>query len=234
MIILDYIIIGLILIYFLNGLYRGFLPSLLNMGGFFLSWIISFLTYPLLSRSLVNSDFFSSFRFYIEGAERINNYEIVNLNVSQISETQLTSIMQNAKMPIPYDSAIVQNIKTQAFADQGLTTLGEYFDATIYNVIINIIALLIIFICLRVLFTLLTNAVSYSMNLPQLRHFDYLLGGGVSLIRGFFSMHLVFMIIPIALILIPVSAVTDMLNSSVMSSVFYSGSIALRFISGSI
>jgi len=232
--ILDIVIIGLILLYVLNGIYRGFIPSLFNLAGFFFSWIISFLTYPLLSRSLVTSEFFSSLKFYIEGAERIGNYELVRVPVATITESQLENIMAAAKMPTPYDTAIVNNIRSQAFESQGLTTLGEYFDTTIYNVMINILALLIIFLVLRVIFTLLGNALSYSTNPPQLRHFDALLGGGVSLIRGFFSMHLLFTIIPIMLILLPITQVTELLNNSFTSALFYSGSVVLRFISGSI
>ncbi len=232
--ILDIVVIGLILLYALNGLYRGFIPSLLNLAGFFFSWIFSFLTYPLLSKALVGSDFFSSLKFYIEGAERIGNYELVRVPIATISDSQLQTIMANAKMPTPYDTAIVANIKAKAFASQGLTTLGQYFDATIYNVMINILSLLIIFIVLRLVFTLLTNALSYASNTPQLRHFDSLLGGGVGLIRGFFSMHLVFALIPIALILLPITPITDLLNSSFTSALFYSGSIILRFISGTI
>ncbi|MBQ9942363.1 MAG: CvpA family protein [Christensenellaceae bacterium] len=230
--ILDITILVLIGLYVLSGLYRGFIPSLLNLGGFFISWVLSFLCYPLLSRSLINSEFFSSLRFYIEGAERIGNVELIRVPIATISDAQLGEIMQTAKMPTPFDTAIVENIQNQAFADQGLTTLGEYFDMTIYSVMINIISLLIIFIGLRVLLTLVTNAFSYSAKLPMLRHYDMAAGGGVALIRGFFSMHLVFAIVPIALIMLPITPVTNLLNSSFTSVLFYSGSLVLKFISG--
>lgn len=83
------------------------------------------------------------------------------------------------------------------FQKDGLTTVGEYFDMTIYCVILNILAFLLIFFLLRVLFTLLTNAYSYSAALPMLQRFDSVAGGGIALIRGFFSMHVVFMLIPV-------------------------------------
>ena len=62
--IIDIVILGFILLYALNGMYKGFLPSLLNLGGFFLSWIGAFLFYPLLSGAFIKSDFFQSFRFF--------------------------------------------------------------------------------------------------------------------------------------------------------------------------
>ena len=231
---LDITVLCLILLYALNGMYRGFIPSILNLGGFFLSWVLSFLFYPLLAKGLIASDFFSSIQFYIEGAERIGNVELIRVPIATISGEELSSIMSTAKMPAPFNSAITKNIETQAFASKGLTTLGEYFDMTIYCVMINIIALVILFVGLRILFTVAANAVSYASKFPQLRHYERVSGGVVSLIRGFFSMHMLFALIPIALIMLPIAPVTDLLNSSVASNLFYSGSLILRFISGSI
>ena len=97
----------------------------------------------------------------------------------------------------------------------------------------NIVAFILVFLLLKCLFTLLTNAYSSSVDLPQLKRFEYTCGGGVTLLRGFFTMHIVFMLVPVAIALMP-SQIADMLNSSVASSIFYSGSILLPFIPGSI
>lgn len=99
--IIDIVILGFILLYALNGMYKGFLPSLLNLGGFFLSWIGAFLFYPLLSGAFIKSDFFQSFRFYIEGAEKVNNYEIVNTPVASLSSGDIASIMEMPSFPPP-------------------------------------------------------------------------------------------------------------------------------------
>ncbi len=232
---LDVIIIAFIALYALNGLYRGFIPSLLNLGGFFISWISAFLFYPLLSSKLISSEFFSSLRFYMEGAEKIGDVELAKMNISAISESQLQRIVEQAKLPTPFGSAIIDNVSKEAFADQGITTLGEYFDTTIYYVIMNIIAILIIFIIARVILTLLTNAFSYSYNTPQLVRMDHPAGAAVGMLRGFFSMYMLFALIPIMLILfMNVSFVTDIINGSACCSVFYSNSIMLRFVSGAL
>ncbi|MGI6665188.1 MAG: CvpA family protein [Christensenellaceae bacterium] len=227
--IIDLVVIAMIALYFISGCYRGFLSSLLNLGGVFFAWIISFFTYPILSDVLVNSKFFQSIRFYLEGGEKIK-VEYSRQLVSSLTDNGLTEIMDSAKLSSPYSKAITQNISKQVFADQGLTTVGEYFDLTIYNVIMNIIAFVILFVCLRVLFTLFTNAFSYSMELPQLQRFDAPLGGIVSLFRGFFSMHVLFMFVPIGLMIFP--EISELLNNSFTTSLFYSGSVILPFISG--
>ena len=231
--VIDWVVIVIIVLYGLNGLYRGFMPSVLNLGGFFISWVTAFLTYPLLAKPLSQTDLFSQLKFYIEGSERINNYELVNLDVSKITPTQLTDIMGNAKVPFPFDKAIETNVKTLAFQDQGVTTLGDYFNNTIYYVIVNIIALIIIFVVIRILLTLLTNAFIYSTVTPQLRHFDYLFGAGLGLLRGYFSMHIIFLGVPILLVLFStISLITDTIGDAGATNLFYSGSLILRFVVG--
>ena len=78
---------------------------------------------------------------------------------------------------------------------------------------------------------LLTNATSYAVDFPQLKLFDYTAGGIVSLLRGFFAMHVVFMIVPFILLFMPTFLV-DLVNSATATSIFYSGNILLPLIRG--
>lgn len=230
--IFDLAIIGILGLFFISGFYRGFIPSLLNLLGFFASWILSFLTYPILSKKLLSIETLSSLRFYIEGREKVNNPEAARMLVSSLSGPDITNIMENANIPSVFVDPIQKNIMKQAFANDGLTTVGEYFNESIFALLINIVAFIGVFIIFKCLFTLLTNAYSYSMSLPQLRHGDHLAGGIVSLVRGFLFMHIIFMIIPITLTIVP-SSIAELL-STVTSSIFYSGSILLPLIPAAI
>lgn len=230
--IIDIIVLGLLVLFILNGIYRGFLPSILNLGGLFFSWIISFFAYPLVSQKFCNMELFSSLRFYIEGAEKVGDFEIARQAVTSFSKSQLEEIVSKANLAIPYNNSVLANLKNLAFQGEGLTTVGEYFDATIYYTIINILAFAVLFICIYIVLMLITNAAGYSLELPELRHFDRPMGGAMALARGFLLMYVFFMFIPIALILMPISFVTDIVNNSIMCTIFYDGSILLRFISG--
>lgn len=229
---IDIIVLGLLALFVLNGINRGFLPSIMNLAGLFISWIVSFLAYPALSRKFCGSELFSSLRFYIEGAEKVGDFEIAKQAVTNFSPAQLEEIVSNANLAAPYHRSVLENLKGLVFQGEGLTTVGEYFDATIYYTIINILAFVVLFLCIYVVLMLVTNAAGYSLDLPELRHFDRPLGGAVAFVRGFLLMYVFFMLIPIALILMPISLVTDIVNNSFMCSLFYNGSIVLRFISG--
>ncbi len=231
--IIDIIILCLIAVFVLNGVYRGFLSSILNLAGIFVSWVIAFVSYPLLAKSLSETGIFSESRFYIEGAERIN-VEIAKSPITSIPTSELQTIVADAKMPPPFGDAIIDNINNSAFSDMGLTTVGDYFDETIFNVIINTLSIVILFFGMLIIITLIINALSFSINLPMLRSFDTLAGGSVALVRGFFFMYMLFAIVPAFMVLIgdQITFITDMLNDSATSTVFYNNSIVLPYVSG--
>ena len=228
--IIDIIVLGLLALFLMNGIYRGFLPSVMNLAGTFISWIIAFLGYPLVSRKFIGMKLFDSMHFYIEGAEKVGNVELARQPITAFTEVELENLVGNAKLASPYNVSVLENLKNHAFEAEGLTTVGEYFDATIYYTIVNILAFAVLFICVYVILMVITNAAGFSFDLPELRHFDRPLGGAIAVVRGFFFMYVLFLIIPIALILLP-ELITKFINSSFMSSIFYDGSIILRFIS---
>ena len=230
--ILDIVVLILLVFYALNGAYRGVSGSLLNLGGYRASWLLSFLTYPLLSGVLSGDAMLGSLKFYIEGAEKVGDVELARTAISQLSDAQIQSTVSSAALPPPFDTAILSNINGKVFASQGVESLGDYFNLTIFNVTINIISVLIIFVVLRIIFTLLTNAFSYAAKLPTLRRRDTLTGGLIGFVRGFLAMYMVFMVVPVMLIMINISEITAMMNSSVTCGIFYSGSVVLGLISG--
>ena len=230
--IIDFVILGLVLMYVLNGVYRGFLPSIANLAGFFLSWISSLIFFKPLSRTLSSSQMFSSLRFYIDGKKAVGDVELAKRTLSSFSESELSTTIEKAASTLapPYRTAVINNVTNHAFESEGLTTIGEYFDATIYHVILNIIAFLIIFVIVRIVLTLIINSFTYAADLPELKHFDRTLGGAVSLSRAFLSMYVIFAVVPIMLMLMPVDFVIELANSSFFTGIFYNGSILLRFL----
>ena len=233
---IDYIVIGLVLVYILSGIYRGFLTSLMNMGAVFLSWIISFLAYPLVSAQFVRNGMFDFVRYFIGGSDWIvGGFDARNIAVSSITSEQLDSILQGANLPFPFADAVRANVETQAFASAtDITTIGDYFEATFASVIVNIAAFAMLYIILRVIITVIANGISYSFELPQLKHFDAILGGGIGLLRGVFAMYILFLVVPAVLIALQVPLIENFVYGSAFSSIFYSNNIILHFISGSV
>ena len=105
--IIDIVILGILALFLLNGIYRGFLPSIMNLAGLFISWIVSFLAYPAVSRKFCGSELFSSLRFYIEGAEKVGDFEIAKQAVTNFSPMELEEIVQTALSEAQIESLII-------------------------------------------------------------------------------------------------------------------------------
>ncbi len=187
----------------------------------------------MLAKELAVNEIFSQTAFYIEGAERID-VEIAKTPVSQFSPEQVEQIVTEARFPPPYDSAIIDNIADGALGNT--LTMGEYMNQTIFNVIINTLSLAIIFFAVLIVTTLIIGAVNFSIKLPVLRSFDSIAGGSIAMVRGFFFMYMLFTAIPVFMILMgeQISFITDVLNESTASGMFYNNSIVLPFVSGNL
>ena len=75
--IVDYVIIGVVAISVLFGLYRGFVASVLNMGGGLISFLGSFALYPKLAAMIQNNqELQRTLLHYTDASSRIGDLEL--------------------------------------------------------------------------------------------------------------------------------------------------------------
>ena len=230
--IIDIIILLIIGCFLVFSAQKGFLSSTLKLVSFFVSWLFSLLFYPLVSKGIAASPFYNTLSFYTEGVEKLADFEQSKLLVADLPQSTLHDIMSSANVSEPFNSLISKNIENQALANQGLTTVGEYFNYTMVNVIVNIISFIILFLIFIVLFNLIINALDHSLKFPVLKHYDNLIGGAVGIFRGIFFTFIPFALVPIILSLFPVAFLTDLLNSSAFGGLFYNSNFIVGCISG--
>jgi len=80
------------------------------------------------------------------------------------------------------------------------------------------------------LFTIINSVISGVFRFPILRQFDSLLGGAFGLIRGVIIIEAAFMIVPIVLAVINISFVKEMIDTSLLGSLFYDHNLLLGVI----
>jgi len=231
----NFLDLGILLIFaffLLAGWYRGFFCTLLSIGAYTLSCGIALILMPVASNLVKNNaKLYTMALYYAEGGELVRDVELSKTAISSLSSEQLSGIMESANLPLPMGSRISENIAREAFAKDGLTTLGEYFNQTIVNVFINILCVLLVFIVLRLLFAFVINLIDYARNgYPILSGADGILGASFGLIRGFLAMYILFLLAPVALIVLP--KVKDYLDASYFGAFFYNSNFLLRLISG--
>ncbi len=198
--VLVLVVLGLCI---LAGYYRGVIYSALSIGITVVSFFLALLMVPVLAGGVKsNESLYGSMLYYFEGYEYINEtaVELVHDPASDVSDEELAVIVENADMPLPLGRAVTRNIQNLAYAKDDIVTLGDYFNQTIVDVVINILSLLALFVLFRVLFGFILRTVDYaSRGLPVLRRFDPLFSCGIGFLHGVLLLYILFLVAPILL-----------------------------------
>lgn len=100
--VVDYVIIGVIGLSILFGIYRGFVASVLNMGGCLISFGLSFWLYPKVAGLIQNNqELTRTLMHYTDASSRIGDLELAISNVSQLTQTKITEILSKVNLPAP-------------------------------------------------------------------------------------------------------------------------------------
>lgn len=232
---IDIAVIGVLALFILHGIYKGFLPTLLSIGAYILAWLAAIVLLPVGSNSIRGSEkLFNTMLYYTEGSEYVNDVELARKSIDEISTDTLNAVFAKAVLPYPMAKNIADNIARESFAENGITTLGDYFNQTIVIVFINILVFIAMFAIIRIILAFIINGVDYAWTLPKLRVADRAIAGGIGLIRGILAVFLLFMLLPIVLIVLQgkFAFLTDMVNDSMMAKFFYRTNFLLSMMPG--
>lgn len=223
----------LICVTILEGIYRGFLHSVINLGIFFLSLFTSFLLYPVVSTAVkANDRIFNFLLYYTEGAEKIAEFKDSSLLIDSISPEQLQNIITASSLNEPFSTLIEQNISTSAFSAEGLMMIGEYYNMTIVCAVLNILSFLVLFVIAYIVFTFVLGIVNYTVKFPELKQYDRSSGALFGFLRGVLICFLIVTIVPVIFLLVPVGQISDYFNTSSLGMFFYQNNFFLHLISG--
>ena len=228
----DLVILLILAIALLAGYYRGVIYSAINLGVSILSFVMALLLCTTLSGVVQKrQSLYEMMLYYFEGYEYINetSVELVHVSVSQIGEKELAVVVKNADMPSPFDSAITGNVKKQVYEDRGIYSLGDYFNQTIVDTVLNILSLLLLFLIFRLLLGFLLRLIDFgAAGLPRLKQFDVPLACGIGLLHGVFLVSVLFMLVPLMLVVVP--RLSKFIDGSLLGGFFYRGNVLLRMV----
>ena len=162
--ILILVVLGLCI---LAGYYRGVIYSAVSIGLTLLSFFLALLLIPVVASPVRESKrLYGSLLYYFEGYEFVSktSVELIHDPVSSIDGDTLSTIIENADLPLPLDGAVGKNIRREAYREKGITTLGDYFNQTIVDVVLNILSLLFLFVIIRVLLGFILRMIDYGID----------------------------------------------------------------------
>lgn len=232
--IIDYIILGILFIFLLMGIYKGFVESILTLVSFVLSWVGSLTFSPILARYILERHpfVFDMLITFSEGALRIDSVIERSTDISQFSEGRLSELAEAAQFPYPFSRYLISNLHTEALEHLG--TLAEYFNHTIALSILNMASFIIVYIVMWVIFSIIISVAKSVVGFPVLKRLDGIFGGVFGVFHGMVILNLLFLVIPAFLTIVPVVMIRELFNASLLSYLFIDMNIFTPFLSGKI
>ena len=225
--IVDYVIIGIVAISVLFGLYRGFVSSVLSMGGGLLSFLSSFALYPKLAALIQNNqELQRTLLHYTDASSRIGDLELALTNVVNLGREGIQKVLGNVNLPAPLDTILQVNLENLAYGTQGaVTTVSDYVSQTILQASINIICFLVCFIGLYIALSLGMNLIRAIFRFPVLKQLDSLAGGIFGLLRGVLLCLAVFTLVPLVQTMLPMDLINELITESQLAPIFMNGNL---------
>lgn len=231
--ILDMAIIAALALFVLAGVYRGFLYTSIEILFYLICAVFALLVMPMVSHRVeADETVYNAMLYYTEGAENIKDVEYRKKDVADVPNAELEEIYSASEAAYPMDERIRANIESEAFAEKGVSSLGDYFNTTMVIVTINIAVFIVLFVGLRIILGFLLGWFNYTRPLPVLRKVELPAAIGVGFIRGVLAVFLIFMLCPIILTVLPFDVVSEAVEKSKLAHFFYYSNFLLKLIPG--
>jgi len=232
--IIDIIILVILGLSLVSGMYKGFLASMLSLLGFCGAWIGAYACYDVLVSLITNNaDLMSFFTSLVGAADLFETAELANLDVVNATAANIEQAVAEINIPLIND-LFRNNLATQAFANQGLTKISEYLTQTLASSILNIVSFIAMFALIYAAVLLLVNLLNNVFRFPELRHFDWFLGGVFGLVRGAVIIMLIFAVLPAlssGLASMDISILSDFLKDSTFGTILQDNNLVSNLIS---
>ena len=207
----------------LFGLYRGFIQSVLSLGGSLLSIVGSFLLYPHLADIVAsNTDITRMISTYTDSQSLLGDLDLSSQAVSGLAGDAITQVVQKANLPTPIDTLLQHNLSAQVFRPLGslATNVGDYVNQTILSVSINVLCFLLCFVACFIVVHILINLVRAVFRFPVLTHLDWLAGGAFGFLVGVLLCYVCFTVLPLLESVIPIEDFRTLADQSVLAKSF--------------
>ena len=228
--VIDIGIIVLIALCVLFGFYRGFIQSVLNLGGSLLSFAGAFWLFPKVADAISNNtEIVRLISSYTDSSTLLGDLDLSSLAVNTLSASNVQAIVAKAGLPEPISKVLQGNLSGQVFAPLGnlATTVGDYVNQTILSVSINVLSFIVCFLACFIVITILINLLRSVFRFPVLKQLDWLAGGVFGLAIGCVLCFIVFTAMPILQSVVPIDSFQELVNQSALAKIFENGNLVI-------
>ena len=221
----DYIVIGIIAVSVLFGFYRGFISSVLNLGGGLLAFGLSFITYPHLAGFVRgNDELIRTLENYTDANKIAGSLQIKASELVSQGQQAISDAISSISLPQPLSALLEANLSGTVYGD---LPVNEYVAQTVLQASINILCFLVSFVVLYIVLSILIHAIKAVFKLPLLKQLDGLAGGVFGFLRGVLICAAAFTVVPLVMTVAPVDAISELIEQSALAKIFAENNLIL-------
>ena len=229
--VVDYIIIGILVLSIIYGLYRGFLQTLLSVASFFLAVFLAFQFGPTLSTFVREKTGFSAtLKTYTDTVARVGDAELSNRSVTGLDPASIERVMDSLRLPEAVKSVVRKALEGVSYRAEGLGTVNEYVQRTVVDVVLDVLCYLICFVLASILLGLIVSLIKHVFRFPVLRAMDGLAGGVFGLVRGAVIVYALFLLVPLLETMLPDQEIQTLVSASRLASIFQNDGFFIRVV----
>ncbi|NLX83648.1 MAG: CvpA family protein [Clostridiales bacterium] len=231
--VVDGILLFVLAISVIYGLYHGFIQSVASLAGLGVSILAGLIFGPQLASLLAKSQPVRDVLVnYSDAVVRVGDYELASSPVTTVSGSLLDTVLGSVSFPDSVKSLLKDNIITQAFSKNGLSTVNEYVSNTLIQTVLSVVSFLICCLIAYVIWIFLVSVVRHVFEFPILKQLDWLAGGLFGLARGAVICYLLVLLIPLIQVMVPDERFLAFLQSSQVADIFRNDGFFVRVIRG--
>lgn len=220
----DMVIVVILIINIIEGMSRGFIISLFNLTGFFISAYIAKLYYPILVGYIYNNP-------HIIGKLK----DFIYRRVYKIMETnpngkEPSSTLSLFKVPKTVEMKLFDNSQFYDSADGLMYSTESLISETLTSVFITIISILLVFFIVRFLLMIAVNIINSVAQLPILKQLNAFTGLIFGLVKGVLIIFILFTLLTPIISLYPQGFIAKGTFESNLGQYFYYNNIILNYL----
>ena len=232
--IIDAMVIAVLALAIIIGIYQSFSIALASFISYCISWLGAISLGPRLSSFLYNqTEIYNRVVYFTDGGSKVSAVADRSLLVSALDVTKAEQLVADAKLPVPFGEITLDNLLNQRLP--GLSTVSQYFEASVANILLNVLCFIIVFLLIWLAFVIALSYVKYAFELPRVKRVDWLASGAVGFLKGLVICYFVFAAIPLVSVVMSLPAqITEMIEASTFAPIFIQNNIVTYFVSGMI
>lgn len=219
----DYAVLGIIGVFALVGLIRGFVFSVFKIASFFIAILASIKLYPAASEYLAETPVYDNIRKAILD-NLTGRYQAAVPASGQVDGSTVESVVGGLSIPAFFKQSIAGKVPGPGEFIDIQSILNSVSDE-ITKVIINILSLLLLFVLIRLGLFIIGLVLRGLVRLPVLKQFDRLGGLAFGAVEGLLTVYILCAILMIFNSAPQFQSIFADVDTSILAKSFYQNNI---------